>query len=60
MRQQQERLAARPVAAQAGVDRAATRDGLDDLRLEAEPAQALVEVAGDAGLAVRARRAAAG
>ena len=35
MRQEEERLAAGAVAAQAGVDRAATGYGLDDLRLEA-------------------------
>ena len=60
MGQQEERLATRPVAAQAGVDGAATRDGLEELRLEAEPDQALREVAGHAGLAVRRVGPAAG
>ena len=59
VRQEQERLAAGPVAAQAGVDRAATRDGLDELRPQAEGGEAVGEVARGAGLAVRARRAVA-
>ena len=52
--QQQERVAAGAVAAQPDVDRAATGDRLDDLRLEAEVGQAVREIARDARLAVGA------
>ena len=61
VRQQEERLAAGPVAAQPGVDRAAARHRLDDLRLAGpSAAQAVLEVARDAQSRRRARRVGGG
>ena len=52
VRQQQQRLAARPVAAQPDVDRAATGHGLDDLGPQARPRAGAGDVARRAQLAV--------
>ena len=52
MRQQEERLAARAVAAEADVDGAATGFGFDDLGFEAELGERRRDVAGGQQLAV--------